>query len=57
MSSNPVLSLSEIQILEKQISMLFDCKPLSEDEVRNLCEKVKIKRQKKCLKKKAMFNL
>jgi len=34
------LSASEIENLDKQIEQLMECKPLSELEVKNLCEKV-----------------
>lgn len=36
------LKLSEINDIDKQIEILFECKPLTESEVKELCEKVKI---------------
>ena len=38
----PKLNTSDIGNLDKQIETLLECKPLSEAEVKNLCEKVKI---------------
>jgi serine/threonine-protein phosphatase 2A catalytic subunit len=39
MSQAPVLSSQEIQILDKQIEQLINCKPISESEVKALCDK------------------
>jgi hypothetical protein len=41
MSAN-VLSMTEIQMLDKEIAQLGECKPLNETEVKQLCDKVKI---------------
>lgn len=38
----PKLKFSEINDIDKQIEILFQCKPLAESEVKELCEKVKI---------------
>lgn len=38
--SASVLSMAEIQMLDKEISQLGECKPLSETEVKQLCDKV-----------------
>ncbi len=35
------LNVADINILDKQIDILMDCKPLSENEVKQLCEKVR----------------
>ncbi len=34
------LSLSDIPLLDKQIATLMECKPLAENDVKALCEKV-----------------
>ena len=34
------LTMSEIQTLDKQIDQLLECKPISEQEVKQLCDKV-----------------
>ena len=34
------LNLSELHGLDKQIDILMECKPLPENEVKQLCEKV-----------------
>ena len=34
------LNMNDITILDKQIETLMECKPLSENEVKNLCDKV-----------------
>ena len=34
------LNMNDIQGLDKQIEVLMECKPLSETEVKQLCEKV-----------------
>ncbi len=34
------LSMSEIQSLDKEITQLMECKPLTETEVKQLCDKV-----------------
>lgn len=36
------LSLDDINVLERQIDMLFDYKPIPEHEVKVLCEKVRL---------------
>jgi serine/threonine-protein phosphatase 2A catalytic subunit len=35
------LNMPEISILDKQIETLMECKPLSESEVKQLCERAK----------------
>ena len=35
-----ILSMGEISILDRQIQQLHDYKPIAENEVKNLCEKV-----------------
>lgn len=35
------LNVADINILDKHIEILMDCKPLSENDVKQLCEKVK----------------
>jgi hypothetical protein len=35
-----LLSMTDIQTLDKQIGMLTECKPLAEAEVKQLCDKV-----------------
>lgn len=37
------LNVGDIHNLDRQIDILMDCKPLSETEVKALCEKVLIK--------------
>jgi hypothetical protein len=37
-----ILSMDEINILDKQIEMLMDYKPIPEHEVKALCDKVEI---------------
>lgn len=39
--STSVLSVTDIQMLDKEIAQLSECKPLSETEVKQLCDKVK----------------
>ena len=34
------LAISEIQVLDKNINQLMDCKPLTEADVKQLCDKV-----------------
>jgi hypothetical protein len=34
------LSQSDIENIDKQLEQLFDCKPISEAEIKSLCEKV-----------------
>lgn len=36
------LSITDIQLLDRQITQLNECKPLSENEVKQLCDKVKL---------------
>ena len=36
------LNLSELHGLDKQIDILMECKPLPENEVKQLCEKVSL---------------
>ena len=40
----PALSLEDISILDKQVEQLQDFKPIPENEVKMLCDKVKSKR-------------
>ncbi len=42
MSTVPVkeLNMGDIEALDKQIEILMECKPLAENDVRALCEKV-----------------
>jgi hypothetical protein len=40
-----VLSLNEISTLDKQIELLYDYKPIAENEVKNLCDKVSLTSQ------------
>ena len=42
MSSNKKLGPSERMEMDKQITQLIECKPLSENEVKSLTEKVLI---------------
>jgi len=54
-----VLSIDEINMLDKQIELLTDYKPITEHEVKMLCEKVIYlinSRQKKYSKRKVMFS-
>ena len=39
--STKELSMGEISILDKQIETLMECKPLSESDVKQLCERAK----------------
>ena len=39
----PALSLEDISILDKQVEQLQDFKPIPENEVKMLCDKVKSK--------------
>lgn len=39
------LNMGEIGNLDRQIETLMECKPLSETEVKQLCERVKIANQ------------
>jgi len=41
MASNTDLKMGEIMNLDRQIETLMECKPLSENEVRALCERAK----------------
>jgi len=34
------LTMSDIQMLDRQVSQLMECKPLSETDVKQLCDKV-----------------
>ena len=36
-----LLSMAEIEILDRQINDLMDCKPLAENEIKNLCDKAR----------------
>lgn len=38
--SEKVINLHEISSLDKQIEQLYQCKPLNESEMKQLCEKV-----------------
>ena len=38
--SSKDLNLNDIHALDKQIEILMECKPLTETEVKQLCEKV-----------------
>jgi len=40
MASKAELNLDEITCLDKQIETLLECKPLSENEVKKLCDRV-----------------
>lgn len=40
MTSKTELNLDEISVLDKQIETLLECKPLSENEVKRLCDRV-----------------
>lgn len=40
MASNTDLKMGEIVSLDRQIETLMECKPLPENEVRALCERV-----------------
>lgn len=48
----PRLTSGDISNLDKQIEHLMECKPLSETEVKVLCEKVNEKKKKKGEEKK-----
>lgn len=39
-SGKAELSGADIHVLDKQIETLMECKPLSENEVKQLCERV-----------------
>jgi len=43
------LAISEIQVLDKEINQLMDCKPLTEADVKQLCDKVIEEVRKLCL--------
>jgi hypothetical protein len=36
------LSLNDIHVLDRQIETLMECKPLPENEVKQLCERVRL---------------
>ena len=42
MSANFILSMSDIETLERQIDQLSDYKPIAEHEVKQLCDKVSL---------------
>lgn len=42
MSGNFVLSMSDIETLERQIDQLSEYKPIAEHEVKHLCDKVSL---------------
>ncbi|OMJ69855.1 hypothetical protein SteCoe_32311 [Stentor coeruleus] len=39
--SSLILSMTDIECLDRQINQLMDCKPLPENEIKTLCEKAK----------------
>ena len=39
-TGNNLLNFDEVDDLDKAISVLFDCKPLPESQIKALCEKV-----------------
>ena len=39
--ATPLLSMTDIECLDRQIQQLMDCKPLPENEIKQLCEKAK----------------
>jgi hypothetical protein len=43
MATGKDLNASEIPALDKQIETLLECKPLPENEVRALCERVSLR--------------
>ena len=36
-----LLSMTDIECLDRQVQQLMDCKPLAENEIKQLCEKAK----------------
>ena len=41
MAEARTINMEEIQHLDQQIDVLFDCKPLPENQIKQLCEKAK----------------